>query len=62
MDNDFLLIHRMKNGDDAAIETFVRKHYPVILRYCHLHLSDKSYAEDATQEVFARFFRNAGTD
>ena len=57
MDNDFLLIHRMKNGDDAAIETFVRKHYPVILRYCHLHLSDKSYAEDATQEVFARFFR-----
>ena len=57
MDNDFLLIHRMKKGDDAAIETFVRKHYPVILRYCHLHLSDKSYAEDATQEVFARFFR-----
>ena len=57
MDTDFLLIHRMKSGDDAAIETFVRKHYPVILRYCHLHLSDKSYAEDATQEVFARFFR-----
>ncbi|MBQ3193088.1 MAG: RNA polymerase sigma factor [Oscillospiraceae bacterium] len=57
MDTDFLLIHRMKNGDDAAIETFVRKYYPVILRYCHLHLSDKSYAEDATQEVFARFFR-----
>ena len=57
MDSDFLLIHRMKNGDDTAIETFVRKYYPVILRYCHLHLSDKSYAEDATQEVFARFFR-----
>ena len=57
MDSDFLLIHRMKNGDDTAIETFVQKYYPVILRYCHLHLSDKSYAEDATQEVFARFFR-----
>ena len=57
MDTDFLLIHRMKNGDDTAIETFVCKYYPVILRYCHLHLSDKSYAEDATQEVFARFFR-----
>ena len=61
MDTDFLLIHRMKNGDDTAIETFVRKHYPVILRYCHLHLSDKSYAEDATQEVFARFFRTLNT-
>ena len=57
MDSDFLLIHRMKNGDDSAIESFVRKYYPVILRYCHLHLRDKSYAEDATQEVFARFFR-----
>ena len=57
MDSDFLLIHRMKNGDDIAIETFVRKYYPMILRYCHLHIKDKSYAEDATQEVFARFFR-----
>lgn len=57
MDRDFLLIHRMKNGDDAAIEAFVRKYYPVILRYCHRHIKDQSYAEDATQEVFARFFR-----
>ena len=57
METDFLLIHRMKNGDDDAIETFVRKYYPMILRYCHLHLRDKSYAEDAAQEVFARFFR-----
>lgn len=57
MDSDFLLIHRMKNGDDTAIETFVRKYYPVILRYCHLRIKDQSYAEDATQEVFARFFR-----
>ena len=57
MDSDFLLIHRMKNGDDTAIETFVRKYYPAILRYCHLHICDQGYAEDATQEVFARFFR-----
>ncbi len=57
MDADFMLIHRMKNGDDTAIETFVRKYYPMILRYCHLHIRDQSYAEDATQEVFIRFFR-----
>lgn len=61
MDSDFLLIHRMKNGDDTAIETFVRKYYPVILRYCHLHIKDQGYAEDATQEVFARFFRTLNT-
>lgn len=61
MDADFLLIHRMKNGDDTAIEDFVRKYYPTILRYCHLHIKDQGYAEDATQEVFARFFRTLST-
>lgn len=57
MDADFLLIHRMKNGDDEAIEIFVRKYYPSILRYCNLHIKDSGYAEDMAQETFARFFR-----
>ena len=57
MDADFLLLHRMRNGDDQAIEDFVRKYYPLILRYCHLHIQDTGYAEDLTQETFARFFR-----
>lgn len=57
MDADFLLICRMKNGDDQAIDAFVRKYYPPILRYCHLHIKDHGYAEDMTQEVFAKFFR-----
>ena len=57
MDADFLLLHRMRNGDDQAIEDFLRKYYPMILRYCHLHIKDAGYAEDLTQETFARFFR-----
>ena len=57
MDADFILLHRMRNGDDQAIEDFVRKYYPMILRYCHLHIRDTGYAEDLTQETFARFFR-----
>lgn len=57
MDADFPLILRMKNGDDQAIDTFVRKYYPVILRYCRLHMNDIWLAEDATQETFVRFFR-----
>ena len=57
MDTDFLLLHRMRNGDDQAIEDFVRKYYPLILRYCHLYIQDTGYAEDLTQETFARFFR-----
>ena len=57
MDADFLLLHRMRNGDDQAIEAFVRKYYPRVLRYCQLHIQDLGYAEDLTQETFARFFR-----
>ena len=58
MDNDFLLLRRMENGDDQAIESFVRKYYSRILRYCQLHIRDSNFAEDLTQETFARFFRN----
>ena len=57
MDADFLLLHRMRHGDDQSIEDFVRKYYPMILRYCQLHIQDLGYAEDLTQETFARFFR-----
>ena len=57
MDADFLLLRRMRQGDDMAIEEFVRKYYPFVLRYCRLHLWDAGEAEDVTQEVFARFFR-----
>jgi len=57
MDSDFLLLHRMRHGDDQAIEDFVRKYYPRVLRYCQLHIQDLGYAEDLTQETFARFFR-----
>ena len=57
MDADLLLLHRMWLGDDQAIEDFVRKYYPMLLRYCQLHIQDLGYAEDLTQETFARFFR-----
>ena len=57
MGGDFLLLHRMRAGDDQAIEAFVRKYYPSILRYCRLHLKDPLLAEDVTQETFAKFFR-----
>ncbi len=58
MDEDHLLIHRMKNGEEDAVEEFVRKYYPRILKYCQLHAGDFTYAEDLTQETFARFFRS----
>lgn len=54
--SDFLLIRKMKQGDDNALDLFVRKYYQEILNYCHYHCSDKTYAEDLTQETFVRFF------
>lgn len=56
MDVDFLLIRKMKQGDDDAFDTFVRKYYDDILKYCSYHCSDAEYAEDLTQETFVNFF------
>ena len=56
MDVDFLLIQRMKRGDENAFDVFVHKHYEEILKYCTYHCANTSYAEDLTQETFVRFF------
>lgn len=57
MQRDFLLVQKMKNGDEAAMDAFVRKHYAQILQYCSYHCADRAWAEDLTQETFERFFR-----
>ncbi|MFT3984930.1 MAG: RNA polymerase sigma factor [Lachnospiraceae bacterium] len=57
MDTDFLLIHRMKKGDEKAFAVFIKKYYSEILRYCTYHCHDIHYAEDLTQETFSHFFR-----
>lgn len=56
MDADFLLIRKMKQGDEAAFDLFVHKYYKDILSYCSYHCPDKEYAEDITQETFVHFF------
>lgn len=58
MNADFLLIRKMKSGDEKAFDLFIRKYYKYILNYCNYHCFDQSYAEDLTQETFVRFFAN----
>lgn len=58
MDTDFMLIRKMRQGDDGAFDIFVHKYYGEILRYCRYHCKDIPYAEDLTQETFVRFFTN----
>ena len=55
MDADFLFISKIKQGDETAMEDFVRKYYPEILAYCRYRCRDLRDAEDLTQETFARF-------
>ena len=57
-DPDFLLIQKMRMGDETAVGSFVTKYYPKILKYCQLHIDDHGYAQDMTQETFAKFFRS----
>ena len=57
LDTDFLLVQKMRIGDEKAFERFVEKYYPAILKYCQVHIKDYGYAEDMTQETFTRFFR-----
>ena len=56
MDADFLLIKKMKRGDETALDLFVHKYYGEILKYCGYHCADRAYAEDLTQETFVHFF------
>lgn len=56
MDHDFLLIRKLKQGEEAAFDLFVHKYYKEILTYCSYRCPDKNYAEDITQETFIRFF------
>lgn len=58
MEQDFILIWRMKSGDERAFDAFVGKYYPSILQYCRYHCADRQQAEDLTQEVFLKFFRS----
>lgn len=56
MNADFLMVQRMKQGDEASFDAFVRKYYGEILNYCHYHCFDRDYAEDLAQETFLNFF------
>ena len=61
MDGEFFLVRRMKGGEEAAMEQFVRKYYDPILSYCCHHTTVYGLAEDLTQETFERFFRSLPT-
>ena len=51
---DALLIRRIKQGDEAAFEALVRRHYEGVYAFCFRRCGDRELAADLTQEVFLK--------
>lgn len=61
MDRDLFLINRIKRGDEAAMEEFVRKYYGRIADYCRYHTFGDGDAESAAQDTFVKFFSSVAS-
>lgn len=48
-------------GDEASFESLVLQYQNRLLGLCQRLLGDRAAAEDATQEVFVKLYRNAGS-
>ena len=56
--DDFELMRRFQQGDEAAYEALVRRHLAFVIRHARRFVGDHSSAEDVAQDVFLRVFRS----
>ncbi|MCL5744983.1 MAG: sigma-70 family RNA polymerase sigma factor [Acidobacteria bacterium] len=61
LDLDTNLVDRCLGGEETAWETLVRSHARRVYGLCYRFTSSDSEAQDLTQEVFLRVFRNLKT-
>lgn len=54
-------LHRIRKGDQQALNAFIEDLYPPIYRYVYCKVSKKEDAKDITQEVFYRFSKQLQT-
>jgi RNA polymerase sigma factor (sigma-70 family) len=52
-----LMIRFVREGDDAAFDALLERHYPSALAVARSRLGDGSLAQDVVQEAFLRVFR-----
>ncbi len=57
-DPDVQLMHRVKDGDDAAFTQLQARYAPRVFGYFCKQFRDRSEAEDLTQDVFLRLYRS----
>ncbi len=58
---DFIpLVAQAKNGDEAAFEALYTQYFEPLHRYILIRVGDAEDADDLTQQVFIKFYRNLG--
>ena len=60
-DSGWELLARVAAGDADAFAQLMRQHQDRVLAVCQRMLGDRAQAEDATQEVFLKAYRQAGS-
>lgn len=58
--SDNELVKRIQQGDRQSADALIERYYTPLLRYCARHCPDPDRAEDLTQELFLRLFRDIG--
>lgn len=58
--SDERLASEIKNGNEAAVEILVNRHYDTVYSYISRKIGDHHRAYDLTQEVFIRMMNNIG--
>lgn len=61
MKNIHEAIQQAKQGDSQAFELIYKECYAPIYRYIHGRTKSREQAEDLTQDVFMKIYRNIGT-
>ena len=56
--SDEQLIERYLNGDEQSLEILIERHIKPIYRFIYRFVRDGSQAQDITQDVFVRMWRN----
>lgn len=59
MTSDFLLLQKIRNGNNHAGNQFVEKYYSFIYQYCFLHIHNQECAEGYGTRNFCEVFRSA---
>jgi len=59
-DSGWELLERVAAGDEEAFARLMRQHQDRVLAVCQRMLGNRAQAEDATQEVFLKAYRQAG--